>query len=61
LCFFQADTAWGKLKKGQQMAEPKPVFVRLEGPESEAETAKPKATKAPKNQKKEKKPAVVNG
>ncbi|GAQ88612.1 Methionyl-tRNA synthetase [Klebsormidium nitens] len=56
-----ADTAWGKLKAGQQMAEPKPVFVRLEAPGSadEAPTPKPKPAKAQKKQKSEKKPAAV--
>lgn len=29
-CLLQSDTRWGGLKGGQVMAQPKPVFARIE-------------------------------
>lgn len=47
---LQGDTKWGGLKAGQVMAEPKPIFGRIENKKEEEE-----GVKVPQNNPKQKK------
>lgn len=56
---MQSDTKWGGLKGGQVMAEPKPVFARIELKAETAEGSEPAAKQVVKNKGKPKAKAIA--